>query len=78
MDARYSRLYFKTIVVGHRIPAWYDNEGNIYVGRNEQAVREKYQLTNDIFKQDEDVLDNGLFRFMDSLVHSAGPKKHLN
>lgn len=43
---------------GHRIPAWYDDEGNIYVGRDEAEVREKNQLGNDInLVQDEDVLD---------------------
>ena len=43
---------------GHRIPAWYDEQGNIYVGRNEQEVREMHQLAADYpLKQDEDVLD---------------------
>ncbi|HET8807722.1 MAG TPA: valine--tRNA ligase, partial [Methylophaga sp.] len=43
---------------GHRIPAWYDAEGNIYVGDDEAAVREKYQLSADLtLNQDEDVLD---------------------
>lgn len=43
---------------GHRIPAWYDELGNIYVGRNEQAVREQHNLPADyVLKQDEDVLD---------------------
>ena len=42
---------------GHRIPAWYDDEGNIYVAADEQAVREKYQLDDRPLKQDEDVLD---------------------
>ncbi len=43
---------------GHRIPAWYDEAGNIYVARSEAEVREKYQLNNTIeLKQDEDVLD---------------------
>ncbi len=43
---------------GHRIPAWYDDEGNIYVAESEQAVREKYQLDADLaLRQDEDVLD---------------------
>jgi len=43
---------------GHRIPAWYDDEGNIYVAESEQAVREKYQLGADLaLRQDEDVLD---------------------
>jgi valyl-tRNA synthetase len=43
---------------GHRIPAWYDNQGYIYVGINEQDVRIKYKLdANVVLKQDEDVLD---------------------
>ena len=43
---------------GHRIPAWYDTYGNIYVAENEQAAREKYKLEdNTELKQDEDVLD---------------------
>ncbi|HET7587272.1 MAG TPA: valine--tRNA ligase [Gammaproteobacteria bacterium] len=43
---------------GHRIPAWYDDSGNIYVGRNEAEVRAKYKLDEDLpLKQDEDVLD---------------------
>ncbi|WP_286233709.1 valine--tRNA ligase [Thalassotalea sediminis] len=43
---------------GHRIPAWYDNNGNVYVGRSEQEVRANNQLADDvILKQDDDVLD---------------------
>ena len=43
---------------GHRIPAWYDAEGNIYVGRNEAEVRAKHNIAADVeLKQDEDVLD---------------------
>ena len=43
---------------GHRIPAWYDEEGNIYVGTSEQEVREQHGLAPDYpLKQDEDVLD---------------------
>ena len=43
---------------GHRIPAWYDDEGNVYVGHSEVDVREKYSLADDLpLKQDEDVLD---------------------
>jgi len=42
---------------GHRIPAWYDDEGNIYVGHDEAAVREKNNLGDINLKQDEDVLD---------------------
>jgi valyl-tRNA synthetase len=43
---------------GHRIPAWYDDEGNTYVGRNEQEVRRKHRLAKAVaLRQDEDVLD---------------------
>jgi valyl-tRNA synthetase len=43
---------------GHRIPAWYDDEGNIYVGRDEAEVRAKHKLSAKInLRQDEDVLD---------------------
>ncbi len=42
---------------GHRIPAWYDEAGNVYVGRSEEEVREKYNLGDTPLKQDEDVLD---------------------
>ncbi len=53
---------------GHRIPAWYDNDGNIYVGKNEAEVREKHSLPEEtVLKQDEDVLDtwfsSGLWTF---------------
>ena len=43
---------------GHRIPAWYDGQGNIYVAADETAVRRKYGLPADLaLRQDEDVLD---------------------
>ena len=42
---------------GHRIPAWYDDNGNIYVGENEQDVRNYYKLGKIKLQQDEDVLD---------------------
>jgi valyl-tRNA synthetase len=43
---------------GHRIPAWYDELGNIYVGNSEQAIRDKHNLPADYaLRQDEDVLD---------------------
>jgi valyl-tRNA synthetase len=43
---------------GHRIPAWYDNHGNIYVGYSENDVRFKYTIDEATpLKQDEDVLD---------------------
>ena len=43
---------------GHRIPAWYDENGNTYVGHDEDAVRKKYNLAETVsLNQDEDVLD---------------------
>ncbi|MGH8647060.1 MAG: valine--tRNA ligase, partial [Gammaproteobacteria bacterium] len=43
---------------GHRIPAWYDAEGRVYVGRSEQEVRSQHTLPDDlVLKQDPDVLD---------------------
>ncbi|HBS5976955.1 TPA: valine--tRNA ligase [Klebsiella variicola] len=43
---------------GHRIPAWYDNDGNVYVGRSEDEVRQENKLGTDVaLRQDEDVLD---------------------
>ncbi|HED17189.1 MAG TPA: valine--tRNA ligase, partial [Gammaproteobacteria bacterium] len=43
---------------GHRIPAWYDEHDNIYVGRSEAEVRKKHKLPDDMpLTQDEDVLD---------------------
>ena len=53
---------------GHRIPAWYDTEGNVYVARSEEEAREKHALDPElVLTQDEDVLDtwfsSGLWTF---------------
>ncbi|MBN3199240.1 valine--tRNA ligase [Pectobacterium brasiliense] len=53
---------------GHRIPAWYDANGNVYVGRTEAEVRSENNLADDVvLNQDEDVLDtwfsSGLWTF---------------
>jgi valyl-tRNA synthetase len=43
---------------GHRIPAWYDEAGKIYVARDEAEVRKKHALGPDVkLTQDADVLD---------------------
>jgi valyl-tRNA synthetase len=43
---------------GHRIPAWYDDQGNIYVGRSVREVREQHSLGDTVeLRQDDDVLD---------------------
>jgi valyl-tRNA synthetase len=52
---------------GHRIPAWYDEAGNVYVGRDEKEVRAQHNLGDIALRQDEDVLDtwfsSGLWTF---------------
>lgn len=53
---------------GHRIPAWYDTNGQVYVGRSEAEVRQQYHLADDVaLRQDDDVLDtwfsSGLWTF---------------
>ncbi|CNB54837.1 valine--tRNA ligase [Yersinia intermedia] len=53
---------------GHRIPAWYDEQGKVYVGRDEAEVRRENNLGADVaLSQDEDVLDtwfsSGLWTF---------------
>ncbi len=43
---------------GHQIPAWYDDNGEVYVGRSEAEVRQKYKLdANTTLNRDPDVLD---------------------
>ncbi|GIB46157.1 valyl-tRNA synthetase [Vibrio cholerae] len=43
---------------GHRIPAWYDEQGNVFVGRNEAEVRAENNIAADVaLRQDDDVLD---------------------
>jgi len=43
---------------GHRIPAWYDADGNVYVGHDETDVRDRHGIEADVeLRQDEDVLD---------------------
>ena len=42
---------------GHRIPAWYDSKGEIYVGKTEEEIREKFDLGDQKLTQEEDVLD---------------------
>ncbi|MEW6689795.1 MAG: valine--tRNA ligase [Pseudomonadota bacterium] len=41
---------------GHQIPAWYDEEGNVFVGRSESEIIQKYKPKGRL-RRDEDVLD---------------------
>ena len=43
---------------GHRIPAWYDDNGNVFVGNTENEIRVKYDINKESqLSQDNDVLD---------------------
>lgn len=43
---------------GHRIPAWYDDKGHVYVGHSEVEIRKNNDLADDLkLIQDDDVLD---------------------
>jgi len=48
---------------GHQIPAWYAEDGQIFVGRNEQEAKEKAAKAgyNGVLTRDEDVLDTWFF-----------------
>ena len=64
---------------GHRIPAWYDERGQVYVGRNKAEVRSKYRLDDNIaLRQDEDVLDTWFSRPCGHSPPWAGLKRLLN
>ncbi|HEV2429983.1 MAG TPA: valine--tRNA ligase [Burkholderiales bacterium] len=41
---------------GHQIPAWYNDKGDVFVGRSEEEIRKKHNLTSSL-KRDPDVLD---------------------
>lgn len=60
---------------GHRIPAWYDEAGNIYVGENEEQVRAQYQLGELPLRQDEDVLDTWFSASLWPFVTLGWPEK---
>lgn len=63
---------------GHRIPAWYDNKGSIYVGRNESEVRLKNHLDENVtLRQDEDVLDTWFSSAIWSFSTLGWPEKTL-
>ena len=61
---------------GHRIPAWYDDKGKVYVGASEKKVRTKYKLNNSIkLEQDTDVLDTWFSSQLWTFVTLGWPKK---
>jgi valyl-tRNA synthetase len=61
---------------GHRIPAFYDADGTIYVAESESAARQKYGLDDSVtLKQDEDVLDTWFSSASGPSQHSVGPMR---
>jgi valyl-tRNA synthetase len=61
---------------GHRIPAYYDPNGNIYVGRTEQEARQKNGLSDDvILEQDPDVLETWFSSSLWSFATLGWPEK---
>ena len=60
---------------GHRIPAWFDDEENVYVGKSEEEVRKKYNLKDIDLKQDEDVLDTWFSSALWTFSTLGWPKK---
>jgi valyl-tRNA synthetase len=60
---------------GHRIPAWYDEHGQFYVGKDEKSIRQQYSLDPTItLKQDEDVLDTWFSSALWSFVTLGWPE----
>ncbi len=60
---------------GHQIPAWYDNDGEVYVGRSEEEVRQKYNLADIELKRDQDVLDTWFSSALWPFATLGWPKK---
>ena len=60
---------------GHRIPAWYDQEGNVYVGHDEDDVRKFYELDARKLTQDNDVLDTWFSSSLWPFATLGWPKK---
>ncbi|XZR52797.1 MAG: valine--tRNA ligase [Enterobacteriaceae bacterium] len=64
---------------GHRIPVWYDKKGKIYVGNNENEIRNKNNISkNTILKQDNDVLDTWFSSSLWTFVSLGWPKNKKN
>ena len=60
---------------GHRIPAWFDKDGNIYVGSSEEDVRKKYKLVDEELWQENDVLDTWFSSALWTFSTLGWPKK---
>jgi len=61
---------------GHRIPAWYDEQGQVYVGYSEKDIRFKHKLPTSLaLRQDEDVLDTWFSSALWPFVTLGWPEK---
>lgn len=61
---------------GHRIPAWYDKQGKVYIGRNEAEIRKINYLNSNIeLYQDNDVLDTWFSSSIWTFSTLGWPKK---
>ena len=60
---------------GHRIPAWFDKDGNIYVGSSEEDIRKKYKLVDEELWQEDDVLDTWFSSALWTFSTLGWPKK---
>jgi len=60
---------------GHRIPAWFDDDGNIYVARSEEEVRATHNLGGRALRQDPDVLETWFSSAMFPFSTQGWPKQ---
>ena len=64
---------------GHRIPAWYDEADNVYVGESEAAVREAHSIPDGTpLRQDDDVLDTWFSSALWTFSTLGWPEKNEN
>ncbi|UHQ19975.1 valine--tRNA ligase [Lysobacter sp. KIS68-7] len=62
---------------GHRIPAWYDANGKIYVGRSEDDIRRRHHLRDDVaLLQDSDVLETWFSSQLWPIATMGWPSEH--
>ena len=72
-------VYLRQLWWGHRIPARYDNQGNVYVGRDEDEVRRENNIPAMVeLRRDEDVLDTGSLSGLWTFSTLAGRKTPRN
>jgi valyl-tRNA synthetase len=62
---------------GHRIPAWYDDAGKVYVGESETQVRKANDIPDSVsLRQDNDVLDTWFSSALWTFSTLGWPEKH--